>query len=235
MPRSATDIPHLAFTHHRVGIHHQPPPGHEDDRPPGAREAAGEPPELQLFLPLPALSEVDRKLSLGRAYRMLPMQTKYATHAAAYQMRALDLLAEVRESGLQDPDLEAGLAQLCFDTGVGEALVHAERALAFPNRTGQSRCDALFVKALRVAEEGKHSEAIAALRELTQMRREVFDWLYLSNNLRAVGDDLGRREALAAAIRINPRQWDVHRFLAGYYRERGDAERAAWHQRRAVP
>jgi predicted CXXCH cytochrome family protein len=235
MPRSATDIPHLAFTHHRVGIHNRPPPGNEAGPAPEVGEPAGDAPELQPCLPLPALSEVDRKLALGQAYRTLSIHGKPSVHTPVYERRALDLLAAVRDAGLQDPDLEGALAQLRFDSGVGDPLIHAERALAFPNLSGQSRCDALFVKALMVAEDGKHAEAIGLLRELTHVRREVFDWLYLSNNLHAVGDDRGRLEALAAAIRINPRQWDVHRFLAKHYRELGDAERAAWHERRAVP
>ena len=45
---------------------------------------------------------------------------------------------------------------------------------------------------------------------------------------------LFRREALLQAIRINPRQVDVHRFLADYYRREGDAARAEWHAQRAV-
>ena len=41
--------------------------------------------------------------------------------------------------------------------------------------------------------------------------------------------------ALETAVRINPRIWQLQQHLAELYRQRGDAERAAWHQRRAVP
>jgi predicted CXXCH cytochrome family protein len=227
MPRSPTDIPHLAFTHHRVGIYRAPPVAGDD--PP--REAA----ELQPFLPLPALSEIDRKLALGEAYRLLPLRSKHAGHKAEYQRRALDLLTAVHDAGLKDGDLEAGLAQLCFDMKAGDPFAHAERALAFPDLAGQSRCDALFVKAQILAERGNHADAVVALRALTQLRRYTFDWLYLANYSRALGDQTAAHEALDRALRINPRQWDAHRYLAEHYRQEGDAERAAWHERRAVP
>jgi hypothetical protein len=227
MPRSPTDIPHLAFTHHRVGIHRQAPVAEHD--PPHAVA------ELQPFLPLPGLSDVDRKLAQGEAYRLLPLRSKHSEHKAEYQERALGLLRAVHDAGLADGDLEAGLAQLCFDMKQGDPLAHAERALAFPGLAGQSRCDALFVKAQILAERGNHADAVSALRELTQLRRNRLDWLYLANFLRVLDDQTAAHEALEMAVRINPRQWDAHRYLAEHYRQQDDAERAAWHQRRAVP
>ena len=229
MPRSPTDIPHLAFTHHRVGIHRHPPTA------PPAVDAKDTPGELQPLLPLPALSELDKQLTLGEAYRLLPLRSKHGTHKAVYQQRALGLLTGVHEAGLRNADLEASLAQLCFDMKVGEPLEYAERALGFPDLAGQGRCDALFVKAQILAERGNHTEAIAALRELTQLRRYVFDWLFLANYTRAIGEETAALDALKMAIRINPRQWDVHRYLARYYREQGNAEQAAWHEKRAIP
>jgi hypothetical protein len=227
MPRSPTDIPHLAFTHHRVGVYREPPVAQD--------AAQGEAAELQPFQPRLTVSEIDRKLALGEAYRLLPLRSKHAGHKAEYQKRALELLTAVHDAGLPDGDLEAGLAQLCFDMKQGDPLAHAERALAFPALAGQSRCDALFVKAQILAERGNHADAVVALRELTQLRRYTFDWLYLANFLRVLGDQPAAHDALEMALRINPRQWDAHRYLAEYYRRQGDADRAAWHQRRAIP
>ena len=53
-----------------------------------------------------------------------------------------------------------------------------------------------------------------------------------------LGDLVGLRtrlEALTTAVRINPRLWKVHQHLAQHYRQNGNPERAAWHERRAVP
>ncbi len=235
MPQSATDITHLAFTHHRVGIH--------TDRPPvpvsaNADEAThplvGENATLRPFLPHPELNELDSRLALGQAYRLLGIRDKYAHQRIRWQRRALDLLMSVRNAGLHDGNLDAGLAQLSFDLKAGDALAYAHSALEHPDLAGQSRCDALFVSAQELAARGETAEAIECLRELTEMRRYLFDWLFLSNFTRDLGQEQQSKEALLEAARINPRQWDVHRHLADYYRKRGDAERAAWHTQRAL-
>jgi predicted CXXCH cytochrome family protein len=232
MPRSPVDVPHLAFTHHRIGIHSKPPAerltGGTPVPPPDASE-------LRPFLELPPLSDADRKWSLGEAYRLLSLEEGHAEQQAQYSRRALELLSAARAAGLRDGNLDAALAQLCFHLKEEGALTYAQSALTYPDLAGQSRCDALFALAREQAARGNDAEAIAALSELTQLRRYAFDWLYLANSKRAVGDEAAWKEALLTAIRINPRQWDVHRFLAEQYRRQGDAERAAWHQQRAVP
>jgi predicted CXXCH cytochrome family protein len=227
MPRAPVEVPHLAFTHHRVGIHRQPP-----TPPGGAARPAG---ELRPFLDPSGLSEPDRQRSLGEAYRLLALRDADAGRRAQYRRRALELLTAARAAGLRDGDLEASLAQLCFEMKVGDPLAHAQRALTYPDLAGQSRCDALFVVAQQQAGRGNPEEAITALREVTQLQRNAMDWLYLSRYAQAVGDQAAAREALLTAVRIDPRKWDVQRYLAEQYRREGDAERAAWHQRRAVP
>jgi predicted CXXCH cytochrome family protein len=229
MPRSRTEVPHVAFTHHRVGIHTQPAKGGNQAPVP----AAGI--ELRPFLQPPVQTEVDQKRSVGEAYRLLSLRDPVAAKRPQLRARALELLSDVYAAGLRDADLDAALAQLCFEKKVGEPFAYAESALAYPQLTGQSRCDALFVVARVQAERGNHVEAVKALRELTGLRRHAFDWLYLANSLRALGDDTAARAALEAAARIDPRKTDVHRFLAEYYRRQGDAERAAWHEQRLLP
>jgi hypothetical protein len=227
MPRSDTDIPHLAFSHHRIGIH---------DRPPKAATRAGpDAVELRPFFDESPLGPVDRKLSLGEAYRQAALRETDAARAGQYRRRALELLSEVHEAGLRDPDLDAGLAQLCFDMGVGEALPYAESALGSPGLTGQSRAYVLFVFAQVNAGRGNHAAAVTALRELTGLRRLASDWLLMANFSRASGNDAAAIDALTTAVRIDPRLVSVHRYLAEYFRKEGDAGRAAWHQQRAVP
>jgi len=227
MPRSPVDVPHLAFTHHRVGIHSE----RAADAPIAADRAA----DLRPFLDLPGLSAADQKRSLGEGYRLLSIRDPDAGRRGQYRRRALDLLTEARAAGLSDAGLEAGLAQLRFQMRTGDPLTYAESALAYPEFAGQGRCDALFVVAQERGARGHHEEAVAALRELTELRREAVDWLSLAKYNRAQGDERAASEALLNAVRINPRQWDVHRYLAEQYRQQGDAARAAWHQQRAVP
>ena len=226
MPRSPTDIPHLAFTHHRIGIHRRSDPA--SGAPAGVED------KLRAFLEPPPLSDADRKRSLGLAYLRVSLREDAAS-VRQYQERALKLLSEAREAGLRDPEADADLAQLCFDMGVGGGLKYAESALADPALAGQGRCDALLVLAQEQGKQGNYATALAAFGELTELRRHALDWLLLATCKRALGEGDAAEETLAVAARINPRLWNVHRHLAEYYRQRGDAARAAWHQQRAVP
>src|SRR5205807_1235486 len=58
MPRSPTEIPHLAFSHHRIGVHAPTPP-------PRGRGAGG---ELRPFLSLARVGDAERRRSLGLGY-----------------------------------------------------------------------------------------------------------------------------------------------------------------------
>ncbi|HTU89725.1 MAG TPA: cytochrome c3 family protein [Gemmataceae bacterium] len=227
MPRSPVDVPHLAFTHHRIGIHSKPPAG-----APAVAQRSG---ALRPFLELPPLSDADRKWSLGEAYRLLSLEDADAKQHEEHSRRALDLLSAAHAAGLRDGELDAALAQLYFHMKVGDSLALAQSALSYPDLAGQSRCNVLFVLAQEQAKRRNYAESITALSELTQLRRHVFDWLYLANFRQVIGDEVASREALLTAIRIDPRQCDVHRYLAEQYRRQGDKERAAWHQQRAVP
>jgi len=73
------------------------------------------------------------------------------------------------------------------------------------------------------------------LRQLIRLRRHSVDWLLLADCERALGNEGAFLEALQNAVRLNPRLWKVHRYLAQHYRQQGNQERAVWHEQRAVP
>ncbi len=226
MPTSPTEIPHLAFTHHRIGVHRGSPTT-------TAPAASGE--GLRPVLDLSHLSEADRARSLGLGYLEAANRSKDGDRAARFREEALRLLSGVRESGLKDPAVEVALGRLRFDLGLGGAGGFAAAALADPGLAGQDRCTALFLLADEYHANGRNREAVDALHELTKLRRHPTDWLLLADCEGALGDQAGREAALEAATRINPRLWKVHRYLAEQYRRRGDRARADWHQQRAVP
>jgi len=226
MPRSPTDIPHLAFTHHRIGVYNEPPTTNTA----GPRKSI----ELRPFLKLPPMSEADQKRSLGLAYVDIANRETEEGTATRCRKRALELLTAAHDAGLKDPDLDAELAQVCWDLKTGGAAAYAESALAQPGLAGQSRCDALEVLAESEAQDGDFADAVKALTELTQLRRHPHDQLILSNCEQALGDEAAMVEARNAAVRLSPRLWPVHRYLADYYRQHGDAQQAAWHELRAV-
>jgi hypothetical protein len=228
MPTAPTEIPHLAFTHHRIGRHDRG----QEAKEPTPLSGRG---TLQPFLPLARLSDIDRRRSLGLAHLETANREREPSEQARHQQGALDLLVEVKQAGLRDPVVDASLARLLFDReqhGVGHL---AESALAQEGLTGQDRCTALYLLADDHSQQGRHSDAQGILRQLVRLRRHPMDWLLLAKTEKALGNGDAEVEALVRVVQISPRMWRVHQHLAERYRERGDRKQAAWHQQRAVP
>jgi hypothetical protein len=224
MPRSPTEIPHLAFTHHRVGIH----------KPATAVEARKDA-ELTPFFDLSWLSEGDRKRSLGLGYMEAAEAEKDATLKSGYQRRALDLLGEVKRAGMKDPAIEVALARIHAELGSDDAASFASSALEFPDLDGPARCNALSLVANDLVRGNNHAQALEPLRQLTKWRRHPIDWLLLADCEGNLGHAAAAEEAMQTAVRINPRLWGVHKHLAEHFRRQGKTQVADWHQQRAVP
>lgn len=230
MPRSETDIPHLTFTHHRIGVH----PTSEEPAP-AEKPRQLRPGVLRPFFDVSRISSVDQLRALGLSYLEAANRETEATLGDEYRNRALTYLSQAHEIGLQDPMLDASLARLRFILDVGNYQSLAERALKDPEIAGQDRSDAWFLIADAHFAAGRFPEAISALKQLTALRRQHMDWMMLADCQRKLGNDAAHKAALLGAVRINPRLWKVHRRLAELFRAEGDNEQAEWHERRAVP
>ncbi len=227
MPQSKTDIPHLSFTHHRVGIH-------DRDAAPAKSDPERQTAKLKPFLDFSRMSAIDRKRSLGEGYRLAGLFGTDTKRIPDYRRQAFEVLSSVYDAGLRDPDLAGALTQLAFDRKDRNARALADEALAYPNLVGQGRCNALFSRAQLEGNDGNYEVALADLRELTQLRRLAFDWLLIARFAEAQGEHTAAVEALEKAVRIDTRLWKVHQQLADYYWQTGDTEQAKWHQVRAV-
>ena len=226
MPRSETDIPHLAFSHHRIGIH---------DTKKGASASTTRIGSLEPFLPVsPRVGPIDQQRSLGLAYLEAANREKEPRRAMAHWERSLHLLNGVRRAGLKDPFVEVGLARIHFDLGLGGALEHADAALRMPGLAGQERCMALLFRADSLVQAGRYADALGSLRDLTRLRRSSADWLLIARCEGGLGNQEARIEALEMAVRIEPRMWKVHEELAQHYAGR-DPAKADYHRKRAVP
>jgi hypothetical protein len=225
MPTSATDIPHLAFTHHRIGIYKQEHlAANSDDQPTPLGE-------LRPFHDLSNLPELDRKRSLGLAYLETANRPDGAEHFRAYQQRAFTLLSQVQAAGLRDSTVEAALARLVYELGKGSPAVYARTALADSTLSGQDRCNVLLMLTQAALAEDKPEEGLAFATELTTLRRHPVDWLLLADCQRLLGED--STPSLAMAAKIDPGLTKIHKTLAAYYSAQGNPEREAWHRARA--
>jgi tetratricopeptide (TPR) repeat protein len=125
-------------------------------------------------------------------------------------------------------------SRLRFDLDLDGVRSYAESALAQGDLPGPERGAALLLVADAHLNEGRPAEAVAALRQLMQLRRHSGDWLLLADCERALGNQQASVEALAQAVRLNPGLGQVQAILARYYREHGEPQRAAWHERRVL-
>jgi tetratricopeptide (TPR) repeat protein len=199
MPSSDTDVPHVSFTHHRIGLHNRRR-DQEADEQRSLRIGT-----LRLFLENPRLGELDRKRSLGLAYLELIKEEKQPERAAEYRRRGFDLLSEAHRAGLPDSVVEANLARIHFEREEDQALGLAASALADRDLSGLERCTALFVLAAERLRNKRPLEAQAAFHELVTLRRHPHDWLLLADCEQRLGNKAAAAEALRQAARINPR------------------------------
>lgn len=94
MPRGDTDIPHIAFTHHRIGHH-------------GSKKTAS-PTQAATLAPIESvehLAPADRQRNLGIAYLEAAGNAAYAQkHGAAFRQTGRKLLADLYAAGMRDPE-----------------------------------------------------------------------------------------------------------------------------------
>jgi hypothetical protein len=230
MPRGDTDIPHLAFTNHRIGTHlraapRPPPEGDEDMTLVPSSDVSG-------------LSEQEAQRSLGLAYLLLAKRRPddpdkpALTPGEMRQVRELAraLLEEVRAAGSDDPEVLHGLATLERSRGLrmrlAQAVVDAGERASVDARVG-----ALVMLALDHVDSANPASAEPYLRELTLLRRDAIDWSSLGLTAKARGDRDGARDAIGRALAIEPSHPTVQARAAEVHAWLGDAEAAALHRR----
>jgi hypothetical protein len=225
MPQTPTEITHLAFTHHRIGLHASAP---SEDRP--ETEV-----KLRSFYDLSQVSELDRTRSLGLAYLQAAEAASDEALSKRYRDQAFELVSSAYDAGLPDALLDVALARLYFDRHDVSAMGYAETALADPKLTGLDRCNALSVLANVLIKQGRTSQAADTLRQLVEARRQPADWLLLAQCEQLLGHPDAAEQAMMKAVQINPRLHGVHQQFAEFYRRLGNRERAQWHEQRAAP
>ncbi len=236
MPPSATDIPHLAFTHHRIGIHKTlhaaarltPNPSSPSGVGGSASQGALEP-----VLDLGRLSDPERAWSLGMAYLALAEKQTSPDSAVPYLHRTIEQLRAAQKGGIRDPstDVSLDLAEFLLYRRAPAAVTDSSHAKLAANE----RCSALFVGAYSRILAGAPETALPLVRQLVGLRRNASDWLLLAGCEQAAGNVPASIAALEQAVYINPRLWQAHQQLAEHYRRAGQKQRALLHEQRAVP
>ncbi len=214
MPKSDTNIPHFAFTHHRIGRDHVTS---YQKRTASARLV---PVEDVSHLPI-----LDRERCLGLA--SLHFGEKQTGEERDQLLKQAFLhLNQAYEGGLQDPAVTAGLAYLLWNEDDPSALKFAEHALQAPDCEPDSKVNALIIVGDMNLRNGKLSKAKRAFEQLTAIRLRAVDWQMLGVCRLDEQDADGAAAVFEKALALKPDQFEVYRLLAEAQAKAGNHQAA---------
>lgn len=201
MPQVSTDIPHIAFTHHRIGVH-------------GRSEAVGvadvRQAELVPFGTAAGLSPLELRRSHALACAEYSARAATPELSAEFRGRALRELQELTLEAPQDGEVAATLARLSWEIGaVEKAKAAAQRALRAADLSSGGRVNSLFVAGDVLLQQSRYRDAIAPLETLTTLRRSSEDWLLLGLAKFQSGNQEAGIADVEYAQRISPFRKDV--------------------------
>lgn len=216
MPVGPTEIIHLAFTHHRIGIHTDQP-----DVPQPSEVAV----ELEPVHDISTLGEIDHQRAFGLAY----YDHAWLDGGVSLEgelLKARSYLLDARERGLRDGQVDAALAQIAVFAGNGSAVELATAALQDPLLPSDPRSGALSLLASRFAASGSYGAAATPLEELLKLRRNAPNWIQMGNLQIRRKNYAAAIQAFEQAVAVDPRQIEAHRTLAQLYEAIGKASEA---------
>ncbi|MEX2175351.1 MAG: multiheme c-type cytochrome [Pirellulaceae bacterium] len=226
MPQTPTDVPHVAFTHHRVGIHEP-----QSSKPKVA--ATGFLP-LAPVLDVSLLSELDRQYAQGLANLQYYRDHQQQPGAVRYLKEARPLVEATLAAGLVDGRLALAKAELAGAAGDLPLAEHwARLTLAEAELSTTDRAAALRLLAAFDLQDDRLPEAKDSLEQLTALRRDPRDWLLLGVCQQRLGNAAAAVTALERVLQIDPAPPETYELLEPLYRAQGLAERAAWCRQRA--
>ena len=223
MPTTTTEIPHVASTHHRIGIHTK------DNHQPAVRPIS--PGSLDPLYDLSHLPPLDQDRCLGLAYRQMASKQTDPQMASTFRLRSRQLLQKTLDAGLDDPELIAALADLNQASNLNAAAELAQRALEHDEQlTAQDRVNSLAVLANSLIVSRKFREAIPVLERLVTLHRNSGAWLQLSQCRMSTDDIPQAIVAAQQAVRIAPQRAEIHNFLAQLYQQSGQSQKSSHHR-----
>jgi hypothetical protein len=218
MPRVATDIPHFAFRHHRIGKHRPPPPS-EPQSP------ASKPGRLEPLDDLSHLTEAERERAFGLAAVQLLLHPSARDHGVEYATQGRQHLERALSAGVNDAEVHAALAYLLWQMEPVRASAHAQSVLNAPRASAEARSGALFALG-RMAGQRDVVSAIPYWEQLVTLRRYGDAWHALARGYLLQGRAEDALQAARKAVEISPERPDFRRTLARCFATSGDADAA---------
>lgn len=224
MPKSPTELPHVAFTHHRIGIHSRlssPLPPAQTGTQPAAVPNSANPSTIglvELTKPVAGWPAADQKRSRGLALLQLSLKSEIPDGLR----QARDLLLEAWDAGAQDSAVAAGLARIASEIGWTEkALEWSAIALQLDSDPTEDRITALRIHSEIDFGKGHYSRALAGFEELTRTRREARHWFYRGMTEQNLDQTEAAIRSLQMSLEIDPRNPGAHTALAAILESQG--------------
>lgn len=236
MPRGDTEMPHIAFTNHRIV--RRPTPRPADLGPGGALlpdASSGSVPELVPVEESPYLTPLDKRRNLGLAYFSAcrnPVYVRYG-YAGAFQERARTRLEEVDAAGLPDPETWAALAELHREKQPDLATTYAQQVLQAADSSAEARVSALLILAAQAMRDRRYEAARSWLQEVVRRQRAAKDSYYLGLCYLEQDQPIRALPALRQSLAIRPDNSAVHARLAQAYQRLRMVEKADEHRQKA--
>lgn len=225
MPRGETNVSHFALHDHRIAVHRDES---EIDR--STDNAAS----FEPILDISYLPESEQRRLNGLAKYELHRRHGANPNFANFNIEAATELIQLKQGGMNDPDVDAALVWLARGQGenaIAEAL--AKQILETQKLETMPRIVATNILAQLAFERQDVEQAVRYYRELDKLHRDGRDIYYLGlseQNARNTEDAIA---ALKRSIRIEPSQVAAHAALHAIYASTGRAFEAEIHRRAA--
>lgn len=213
MPKAATEVPHLAFTHHHIGIHPLQPPAN------GTSQDAIIP--LSDLSSLPA-TEQTRSLMLARMHFYLLRGPGFQTSAAGQRFRR-EIEDWMQSLPAEEVDSEIEFARIQFTLAKGNVAEAVESALRTLKRSDlrSEEAAALLEQLAQInIDQNNWDVARSYLGKLVNLRRQGRDWFSLGLLEEKVGRLTAAEQALQQARHLEPATVEILEALRKVYQAR---------------
>ncbi len=223
MPAAPTEVPHVAFTHHRIGIHKDV-------------ENTLEPRSTLLY---PMLSEqgftsADVSRTRGLAWLHVALSKPDVDFQQALKS-ARDELTLAWDEGAGDAAVAAGLATIASEISWNEqAELWAARTLELDASPSDARMKALAIQSELYFGRNQNHQALNGFQTLTELRRDARNWFFRGLVEQNLGNTDESIRSLERSLTINPENTGAHTALAAIYQLLKNDSKAEFHRMMSV-
>ena len=218
MPKKGSEVPHTAFTHHRIGIH--------SDRESQSEVIAG----LTPVLDTSGISQVALERCEALAKFQVMQEDPGANEFRNYGMDAARSLIQLKNAGKDDSESNTVLALLArsqqqpaIAMDLAAEVVEKEKS---PNR---AKIEATRVLAQLAYQRQDYKKAVGYYLQLTSFAQEPVDHFFLGVSQQNSGDSAAAIASLSRTVELAPNYVEAHRLLSAILKTNNRLDESQYH------